>query len=275
MTPVAQAMVASGGYRAPASGSGPGGIVTKQDLSPTTQDQPSAASATAAGVPLSGVRKVIAERMRNSLQTTAQLTLHSTADATALLAYRARLKTSDEALGLREITLNDLVLFALARTLTQHPALNATLQEGVLTQQAAVHLGCAVDTPRGLLVPVLRDAQTLSLRALAKQARALAAQCKDGSIAPALLGGGTFTATNLGGFGIESFTPILNAPQVAILGIAGIALKPVEVAGAVQFVQHLGLSLTVDHQAVDGAPAARFLQALASSIKNIDLLFAL
>ncbi len=213
--------------------------------------------------------------MRGSLQNTAQLTMNAGADARALLEYRKRLKASDAALGLQNITLNDLVLFVVARMLPMHAALNATFADGELRQYKAVHLGFAVDTPRGLLVPVVRDAGRLTLKQLADETSRLAKRCQEGRATPDDLSAGTFTVTNLGSFGIESFTPILNTPQVAILGVGNINLKPVEQDGTVSFVPHLGLSLTIDHQVVDGAPAAKFLQAVARSLAQFDLLLAM
>ncbi|BCX04153.1 MAG: dihydrolipoamide acetyltransferase component of pyruvate dehydrogenase complex [Candidatus Roseilinea sp.] len=281
MTPVARAMVERGGYIAPERGSGPGGRITKEDLIPVADPaqprEPAVPSGDYEVVPLSGIRRAIAERMRASLQSTAQLTLHAGADARALLAYREKLKASDESLGLRQVTINDLVMFAVARTLPQFPALNATFAGGELRQYARVHLGFAVDTPRGLLAPVIRDAGSLSLKQLAEAAKALAADAVAGKLAPDALAGGTFTVTNLGSLGIEHFTPILNPPQVAILGVGNIHLKPItlEGTGEVTFVPHLGLSLTVDHQVVDGAPAAKFLQALARNLAQIELLLAM
>ena len=219
-----------------------------------------------------GVRKVIAERMLQSLQTTAQLTLNASADARALQALRKRLKESPDALGLRGITINDLMLFAVARTLPAFPSLNALFTGAEIHQYHSVHLGVAVDTPKGLMVPVARDADSLTLRQLSAEAKRLATACVESKIMPDELTGGTFTVTNLGAFGVESFTPVLNPPQVGILGVAGIQLKPVDVGGSVQFVPHIGLSLTINHQVVDGAPAARFLQALGQAIASIDLL---
>jgi pyruvate dehydrogenase E2 component (dihydrolipoamide acetyltransferase) len=225
-------------------------------------------------IPVRGVRKVIAERMLHSLQTTAQLSLNAAADARALQALRARFKGSPEAMGLRGVTLNDLVLWAVARTLPAHPALNALFIGGEIHQHRHVQLGVAVDTPRGLMVPVVRQAEQRTLRQLSVEAKRLAAACLESKITPDELVGGTFTVTNLGALGIESFTPVLNAPQVAILGVASIQLKPVEADGGVQFVPHIGLSLTINHQVIDGAPAARFLQALSQAIGSIDLLLA-
>ena len=263
LTPVARNMLDSGDYTLGASS---GGRVTKADLVPATP---------ARGVkeiPLRGTRKLIAQRMLHSLQSTAQLTLNASADAAALRAFRARLKASHESLGLREIGINELLLYAVARTLPQHLELNAHFDNDAIFQHDAVHLAQAVDTERGLLVPVIRDADALSLRELAAQARQLADACRNGKIQPDQLQGGTFTVSNLGSYGIESFTPILNPPQVALLGVGAIQLKAVERAGEVAFIPHIGLSLTINHQVVDGAPAARFLAALGKTIADIDLL---
>ena len=178
-------------------------------------------------------------------------------------------------MGSAGVTINDLVLYAVSRILPQYPDLNALFTGEAIEQYSDVHLGFAVDTPRGLIVPVIRDAHTLTLRDMAAESRRLAAACQDGSVQPDELSGGTFTVTNLGNLGVESFTPILNVPQVAILGVGGITLKPVESEdGEVQFVRHLNLSLTINHQVVDGAPGARFLQALARGLAQFDLLLA-
>ena len=286
VSPVAKAMVATGDFALPDQGSGPGGRIMARDLATSTTPPVAKESAQAAlpplaapgeseVIPIRGVRKVIAERMLTSMQSTAQLTLHTTADARALLALRKRLKASDAALGLQGVTINDLVLYAVARTLPQHGLLNATMGDNAVTQYREVHLGFAVDTPRGLLVPVIRQASQLSLRALAQESKRLSAAIQGGTITPDEMAGGTFTVTNLGSLGIEQFTPILNVPQVAILGVGSVNLKAIEVDGNVEFVQHIGLSLTINHQVVDGAPAARFLQALTMGIKEIDLLLAM
>ncbi|RME56056.1 MAG: 2-oxo acid dehydrogenase subunit E2, partial [Caldilineae bacterium] len=227
-------------------------------------------------IPVRGVRQVVAERMLASVQSTAQLTLHTHADATRLRALRARLKSSPREMGLQDVTINHLVLFAVARSLLAHPALNAHFQGDAIHQFRTVHLGVAVDAPRGLMVPVVRHAERRSLKNLAEEARRLTEACRSGRITPDELSGGTFTVTNLGAFGVESFTPILNPPQVAILGVGAIRPQPVEEAdGGVGFAPHMGLSLTIDHQAVDGAQAARFLQTLAHNLAQIDLLLAM
>lgn len=283
MTPLAKTMVAQGGFNLPAHGSGVRGRIMADDLQAAASQAAAAAPVVIAAeaeeevqtIPVKGIRKVIATRMLNSLQTTAQLTLNASADARAILAYRKRLKESAEALGLRQVTINDLLLLAVSRTLPQFSDLNATFSDDATTQYKNVHLGVAVDTPRGLMVPVIRRANTLSLKEIAQEAKRLAAACLDSTISADEMNGGTFTVTNLGSFGIESFTPVLNVPQVAILGVGNVNLKPVEVDGEVQFIPHLGLSLTINHQVVDGAPAARFLQALAQGLAQIELLLAL
>ena len=268
-TPVAKAMVASGDYEI-AADSEPGSRVSKRDL----VRHEATAEGTVTAIPLVGIRKTIAKRMLDSTQNTAQLTMNASADARALLSLRARLKKSDESLGLRDLTINDLLMFAVARTLKAFPQLNATFDDEIIYQHQAVHLGMAVDTAKGLLAPVIRNADALSARELAATARRMADACRDGKILPDELTGGTFTVTNLGGFGIESFTPILNPPQVAILGVGNINPKPVQAEDSVAFVPHIGMSLTVNHQIVDGAPAARFLAQLRRNIADIELLLA-
>ncbi|MCX7788231.1 MAG: 2-oxo acid dehydrogenase subunit E2 [Spirochaetes bacterium] len=225
-------------------------------------------------VPVTGTRKVISQRMMESLQSHAQYTLHAIADARALLRWRKRFKEAPEAYGYQDITINDLILFVVAKTLPRFPELNAYWLKDTIQRFSTVHLGVAVDTPKGLLVPVIRNAQTLSLAALSREAKRLAQACMEGKISTDDLSGGTFTVTNLGSFGIQYFTPILNAPQVAILGVGTIQPQPVMEGEEVKFYPHIGLSLTVDHQAVDGAPASRFLKALVEATANIDLLFA-
>ena len=289
LTAAARAAVAAGAA-VPAVGSGIGGRVTLADLASAAA--PAAAGAEAAApeqvetVPVTGVRKLISERMRQSLLDTAQLTMSASADAEALVAYRARLKSSAEHLQLRQVTINDLILFAVARTLPLFPELNAVVRSDGggdhIERHRDVHLAFAVDTERGLVVPVINAAHQLSIAGLSARAHELAAATQAGSISPDLLQGGTFTVTNLGALGVESFTPILNLPQVAILGVGALVLKPVAAdltqpgpVPQVSYRRHLGLSLTIDHRVVDGAPAARFLQALAAAIADIDLLAAL
>jgi pyruvate dehydrogenase E2 component (dihydrolipoamide acetyltransferase) len=277
MTPLAKTMVAGGEFEAPPQGSGVRGRILSGDLKPAAVAPAPVTPQADEGeiIPVKGIRKVIATRMLESVQSTAQLTLNASADARGLLAYRRRLKASSETLGLREVTINDLILFTASRVLLQYPQINALYKEEAIHQYNNVHLGVAVDTPRGLMVPVVRNANALSLKQIAQESKRLAEACQNGSIAPDEMSGGTFTVTNLGNLGIESFTPVLNPPEVAILGVGNINLKPVEVEGEVQFIKHIGLSLTINHQVVDGAPAARFLQAVAQGLAEVELLLAL
>lgn len=286
LSPVARAMVEEGGYRAPAQGSGPRGRVMTRDLQPVsphpqatpTPDKPvePEIDEDISARPLQGVRKRIAQRLRESLQESAQLTLNRTADARALQRLRALFKAADPATALAQISINDLILYAAAQTLLDFPTLNARFEAETIYEFGTVHLGFAVDTPRGLLVPVIRHAQTHTLRELAQATQQLGTACREGTIGADDMQGGTFTVTNLGSLGIESFTPILNPPQVAILGVGGIELKPVQGEAGVEFVPHVHLSLTIDHQIVDGAPGAHFLQAFAQRLAALDseLIFA-
>lgn len=227
-------------------------------------------------IPVQGIRQIIAERMVNSLQSTAQLTLNSSFNAASLLSWRAGFKESPEELGLSAIGINDLILFAVSRLLPRHPQLNATFHSSEIRRYQNVHLGFAVDTEKGLMVPVIRQANSLSLSKISAEAKRLAAACRDGRASPDELSGGTFTVTNLGAFGIENFTPVLNAPEVAILGIGCIVNAAVEAEdGGICLEKRMGLSLTIDHQALDGAPAARFLQDLCLMLTRLEWLMAL
>jgi pyruvate dehydrogenase E2 component (dihydrolipoamide acetyltransferase) len=290
-SPRAKALAASRGVSlAGIAGTGPGGRIIVRDVpsgsgtAAAERAAPARAAAPAASAPaegevreikVTGVRKLIAERMLASLQGTAQLTMNTSADARTLQDMRRKFKESPEALGLRDVTINDMVLFAVSRSLTRHPDLNALFVGDTIRQHASVHLGFAVDTPRGLMVPVIRNAHTLSLREIAREAARLIKGCREGGVRPEELSGGTFTVTNLGAFGVQSFTPVLNAPQVGIIGVDTITPAPqIAADGSVSFIPHIGLSLTVNHQVVDGAPGARFLQTLAGDIARFDLLLA-
>lgn len=265
-----------------AEGTGIGGRVSVADAGRVPEAAPAAAVAAPAAAadfpgastsaPLKGVRKVVAKRMMESLSSTAQLTLNTTANAAGILAMRKKVKNADGSLGLNKITLNDLVCFAVSRTLLKYPVFNAHLEDGVLTEFEQVHLGFACDTPRGLIVPVIRSAQALGLKAFSDEAKRLAGGAIDGSLSPDFLSGGTFTVSNVGSFGIETFTPVINLPQTAILGVGAITPRPVVAAdGTIGVEQRLTLSLTIDHQVIDGADGARFLRDLVAAIENIDV----
>ncbi|MDR2608485.1 MAG: 2-oxo acid dehydrogenase subunit E2 [Treponema sp.] len=261
------------------AGSGIGGRITAEDLKKTgfAGEGPAAgfAGSEYSDAPVKGIRKLIADQMMESHSNTAAFTLNASAPALNLLGLRARFKASDPELGLNKITINDLLLFAVSRILPLYPYMNAHRLGDTLRSFRTVHLGVAVSTPRGLMVPVIRNAETLSLLEISAKARELAGACRSGSVSPDDLHGSTLTVTNLGNTGIESFTPVINIPEVAILGICSILPRPAETSpGNYEILPHLGLSLTIDHAVVDGAPAAEFLKAFAAAVKDIDLWLA-
>jgi pyruvate dehydrogenase E2 component (dihydrolipoamide acetyltransferase) len=209
---------------------------------------------------LAGRRRLIAERMRASLAQTAQLTVSMEVDMTDALALREQLKQL--AAEDRRPTITDLVIRASVLALAEHPALNATLSGGHLEVHSEVHIGIAVDADDGLIVPVVRDAQHLDLFQLAARTRDVSSRARSNTLQPRDVQDGTFTVTSLGPLGVDFFTPILNPPQVAILGISRVFTRLVLQGGSVVERQMLYLNLSFDHQAVDGAPAARFLQSV-------------
>lgn len=257
-------------------GTGPHGRVIERDVTAITSETTAAAIASTGfpgnskEIPVKGVRKLIAERMHASLQNTAQLTHNTSADARAVLSYRQKCKNAPEDAGLNGISINDILLYATVKTLAEFPELNAHNLGDRTVQFENVHLGIAVDTPRGLIVPIIRFANLMSIKQLSTEAKRLVANCLEGNIDPDDLLGGTFTVTNLGALGIESFTPVLNTPEVGILGICAIQPKAVMSDGGLAFIQHMGLSLTFDHCAVDGAPAARFLASLKEELATFE-----
>lgn len=256
-----------------AADAGSGSIATRSGGSAPTGDGPSAER-----VEVKGVRKVIAERMLHSLTQTAQLTLNASADATQLVAYRKKLKGAPDFLGVSDITLNDLIMFIVSRIVRRHPALNAHYisgQQDEIHQFDSVNLGFAVDDQKGLYVPVIRDADSLTLRRLADRAHELASAVHAGKAGPDALRGATFTVTNMGSFGVRDFTPVLNPPEVGILGIGGIRPEQTYRGEQVVTAPHIGLSLTFDHRATDGGPAARLLRDVVTAIANAESVLAL
>ena len=225
-------------------------------------------------VKLSNVRKVIAKSMHESLSSMAQLTLNASFDATQLMEYRELLKKNAESMGLNNITFNDMVLFAVAKTLKNHKDCNTHFLGDKMRFFNSVNLGIAVDTERGLLVPTVFNADKMSLNELSANAKTVIKAAQGGSISPDLLSGGTFTVTNLGAMGVESFTPVINPPQTCILGVCNITRRVKQVNGQDVFYDAMGLSLTFDHRALDGAPAARFLKELCANLENFNLLMA-
>ncbi len=266
-------------YPAGTAGSGIGGRVSVADLSAPPAASPAVAPAASFHEEKhSNIRKLIAKSMMQSLGGMAQLSYTMSFDASEILAFRARLKQARES-GVAEklgftgnITLNDIILYTLARVVKQHPACNAHYHDDRMVYFHKVNLGMAVDTPRGLMVPTIFNADQLSLAEISRQAKAKAAACQSGTISPDELKDGTITVSNLGALGIESFTPVINPPQTAILGVNCLTTKFREENGLAVPYQSMSFSLTCDHRAIDGAPAARFLQDMKQALENFSLL---
>ena len=279
VTPAASAAYAGG-----AVGTGLGGRVSLKDLEATEAkpEAPAAAvmpapEAAFTDEPLTNMRKVIAKAMMQSLSSIAQLTHTLTFDCTQLQSLRKLYKEKGEAAGLSGVSLGDMVMFALSRTLMQpeHRALNANLIDGTTMRYFhGVNLGFACDTERGLMVPVINGADRMSLKEISEAVKSLAKAARAGTINPDLLRGGSFTVSNLGALGIESFTPIINPPQTGILGVDAIVQRVRELNGKIEVYPAMGLSLTYDHRAIDGMPASKFLADLKFNLENFLMLLA-
>ncbi len=274
MTPLAKAVARETGASAPQFGSGLAGRVKGADM----VDRQSVISEADSQVkPITNMRKIIAKAMHSSLQNSAQLTHHLSADARRIMELRKAAKRAAEEGRLAvNITLNDLVCFAVIKALQQFPNVNSHFLGDSMRLFNRVHLGLAVDTERGLMVPAVRGADSLSIVELAVRLKEVATACKRGSIDPDLLSSeaASFTVSNLGNYGVELFTPVINLPQSAILGVNTIVPRPKDIGGGVYaFVPHIGLSLTYDHRALDGGEATRFLKQIAIEIENLSIEF--
>ncbi len=269
---------ASAEYTSAVEGSGANGKVVLADLATPAASAavPTAPIADYEDVKMPNIRKIIAKQMCASLTGMAQLTFNSSFDATKLLALRKSLKAGAEKMGLANITLNDIILYAVSRVLKypKHRGYNAHCLDDTVRYFNSVNLGIAVDTERGLMVPTVFGADKMSLNDISKEAKSVITAAQSGKINPDYLTGATFTVSNLGSLGIESFTPIVNPPQTAILGVDCVTKRIKEVDGEDVVYPAMGLSLTVDHRVLDGADAARFLQDLGFALENIDLLMA-
>jgi pyruvate dehydrogenase E2 component (dihydrolipoamide acetyltransferase) len=224
-------------------------------------------------VPLSNVRKLIASAMYRSLQNSAQLTHHLAADASGMMQLRRRVKEKQGKGYPYPVTLNDMVCYAVIKSLILHRGANAHFMGGTIRLFGQVNLGLAVDTDRGLMVPTLMNADRFSLEELSVQLKDLADQARKGSISPDLIvpEAATFTVSNLGSYGVEMFTPVINLPQVAILGVNTIIQRPVMMEdGTMGIRPFMGLSLTYDHRALDGGPATLFLAGIKKQIEQLS-----
>ena len=222
---------------------------------------------------MSNIRKVIAKNMVMSLSTMAQLTHTISFDCTNIMAFRKLLKDNAETLKLPPITINNIIVYAVSRVLKKHRDLNAHLINGdTMRYFEHVNMGIATDTPRGLLVPTLFGADTMSLSEIAVKSKKLSTDAIDGKLAPELLTGGSFTISNVGTMGIESFTPVVNPPQTGILGVNTLETR-VKIGKDGEIVPYtaMALSLSYDHRALDGAPASRFLKDLKDYLENFSV----
>ncbi|WP_430933859.1 dihydrolipoamide acetyltransferase family protein [Saccharicrinis sp. 156] len=269
MTPLAKEVAKEEGLQVAEQGTGLGGSVKAADL--TASNPVYAEDFEIKKLP--HIRKLIAKAMHASLQNSAQLTHHLGADARRIMELRQQVKAKE---GAPNITINDMVCFAVIKALKQFPDANAHFLGDSVKYFNKVHLGLAVDTDRGLMVPAIKNADDLSIAGLSRQFKEVAESCRQGSIDPELLSSeaASFTVSNLGNYGVEMFTPVINLPQVAILGVNTIVPRPADLGGGVYgFVPYMGLSLTYDHQALDGGMATRFLKQIAIEMENLEIDF--
>ena len=271
MTSLAKAKASDEQLRVGAEVSGMGGRALASDLASTNQVY----SADFEVKKLTNIRKLIAKAMHASLQNSAQLTHHMSADARTIMALRKKLKKDFEAGKVSQnVTINDLVCLAVIKALKKWPQVNTHFMGDSMRWFNKVHLGLAVDTERGLMVPTVKNADDLSLEGLSAQLSAVATQCRQGNINPELLSpeAATFTVSNLGNYGVEMFTPVINLPQSAILGVCTIIPRPKDLGdGIYGFVPMMGLSLTYNHQALDGGEATLFLREIKEQIENLTI----
>ena len=275
-TPVARRLARERGIALNSlKGSGPNGRVTRRDVEaaiiPAIEPPvpPAAAPARVSGrIPLAGIRKVVAERMAYSARTAPHVTLTTEAVASGLVALREQLLPEMERRSGLRPSYTDLLVLLASRALREHPGLNATLRDGVIELLDEVNVGVAVALENGLIVPVVKGADRLSLTEITRATRDLVERARSGGLKSDDYSGGTFTITNLGTHDIDAFTPIINPPESAILGVGRIVEKPVVEAGQVVIRPTMWLSLSFDHRALDGVPAAQFLKRVKELVES-------
>lgn len=276
ITPVARKMAEEKGIDIrDVNGTGGNGRITRLDIqryvpSKTTETQAAAAHTPEYGAGLEGMRKTIAERMMRSVQSTAQVTNQRKVDVTELMTFRKEIQEKvNEPLTNGELSINTLLTKAVILALKDTPEMNAWYYDGEYVQIDEIHIGMATAIDQGLIVPVIKDAHQMSLSQLGPAIRNVASEARQGTLDGSLYSGSTFTITNLGGYEIEYFTPIINTPEVGILGV-GALQKEIELDDDGEVVQKLKLplSLTYDHQIIDGAPAAEFLAKIATHLQD-------
>ena len=276
VTPVAERLAERHGIDPSGlTGTGPDGRVTKDDVrraieSGTATDTLAEASPGVEISPLVGIRRTTAERLSANWSVAPHVTEGIEVDATAMAALRVNNKKTWQESEAAIPSINDFVLKATANALQTHPELNAALIDNAIHQFQDIHLGVAVEVDAGLVVPVVHDTGSLSLLEIAAAVKGLGARAKSGQLTPEELDGATFTVTNLGHLGIDWFTPVLNPPQCAILGVGRVRKAPVVQGDSIVARDTMTLVLTFDHRVIDGAPCARFLADLRDQIENPD-----
>jgi pyruvate dehydrogenase E2 component (dihydrolipoamide acetyltransferase) len=263
-------------------GTGPGGRITREDVlkaveSKEAKPEPAAPVTEAAKtegkrVPLAGMRKVIAQRMAESARTAPHVTVDMEVDMSQATAFRKSLNAvATESIG-GKVSFTDIIVKVVARALEDFPVINASLQEEEIVYHGEINVGVAVALEDGLIVPVIKNTNKLGIGAISQLVKELAEKARSGKLTPDEYKGGTFTVTNLGMFGVDSFTPIINPPESAILGVNRIQKKPVVVNDEIVIRPMMTLSLSFDHRLIDGSVAAQFLQRVKALLENPDLL---
>jgi len=254
-------------------GTGPRGRIIRADVLDAIDVRARDGITPIRGIPnLSGVRGTIARRMLKSAHDTAPVTLTTEVDASKLVHLRNVLQTEYSEIQ-NDISYDLLIAIIASKALASHPELNASLSDNGIVRHEGIHIGVAIDTERGLLVPVLKNVNNRELIDLAKDLADKVERAREGTLTKEEMTGSTFTITNLGLFGVDAFTPIINLPECAVLGIGRIREMPIALDGVLEIGTSLTLSLTFDHRIVDGGPAARFLQAVSQKIQELKFLW--
>jgi len=265
-TPAARAYASQAGIAlSSVAGTGPGGAIRLRDVTALTESPAPARSGQGHYIPMSGMRRVIAEKMLRSHQQIPPVTLITRADVTELAALRARLNAA----GALKVSYTDFILRAVALAIREHPFLNSVIEGDRIVIQNEINIGIAVALETGLIVPVIRGANALGVRQIAAATRELTDRARSGTLGPGDCTGGTFTISNLGMYGVTEFTPLINIPESAILGVGAIeeALRT-SAAGGIESRKLMSLCLTHDHRHIDGAPAAIFLGRIKALLEN-------
>ncbi|MBF8417210.1 dihydrolipoamide acetyltransferase family protein [Heyndrickxia coagulans] len=283
ISPVARKMAEAAGIKPEdIKGTGPGGRITKEDVEQAIasakesrkQDIPvQAVAEEPQRIPVSGMRKVIAERMHLSLQSAAQLTITMKADVTELLALKTQVKETIAKRYGSKLTITDFAARAAILALENHPEMNSAFMDNTIVTYPEIHLGIATAVEKGLVVPVIRHAESKSLIDLAKEIKEKAAAARAGKLPADEMQGSTFTISSLGASGVEFFTPILNPPEAGILGVGVVSDEAVFIGDKIEKRSRLPLSLTFDHRVLDGAPAAAFLQTVKQYLEEPVTMF--